>query len=152
MKHYKDKPNPSIVILLLLASFLTYAPSFGQDQCTDSHYTLKADDPVPIAMQTLRIIAKSGKEKAVSEEILEREMILYPNPADDVLKALLPTQVAHVAGVKMFDMVGKEYPVLITESTTRAYRFNVNALSAGVYLLKVYLNDGTIHKQRFSKF
>ena len=155
MKQHKNKPNLRNAILLLLVSFLACAPTFGQeyeDQCTASHYALKADDPVPIAMQTLRIIAKQGKEKALSEAVLEGEMILYPNPTNNVLKALLPTQVAQVAGVKMFDMVGKEYPVFITEATTRAYRINVNTLSAGVYLLKLYLNDGTIHKQRFSKF
>lgn len=67
------------------------------------------------------------------------EISLYPNPVVDVLNITLPSSV-ELQSATMHDLLGKQTQVSIGENNT----INMSQMAAGVYILKLETNQGTM--------
>ena len=77
-------------------------------------------------------------------EILENEVVLFPNPAKDILNVSLPQDLGQY-NVKVFNLTGK---ILMEEiRTDQQMTLSTNHLPSGVYLLNIQTEKGTINKK-----
>lgn len=92
-------------------------------------------------------IELGASEKASSKNITNDQMIIYPNPAQDVLNV-------HVNGgyniesVEMVDISGKTVHRSLTNATNR-HQLNIQNLNDGMYVLRV-ITDGGVVSQKVS--
>ena len=73
----------------------------------------------------------------------------YPNPAQDVVVVELPRALGQGASVRLLDVTGQEAALPVVLSA-RTVRFDVGALAAGVYLVRLD-DDGKGHVARVMK-
>ena len=71
---------------------------------------------------------------SIKEEQLIEELVVYPNPASDVLNIKSSVQLKKV---ELYSILGEK--ILVTDETSQ---INVKSLSSGIYLLKVYSENG----------
>ena len=71
---------------------------------------------------------------SVAEEQLLDELVVYPNPASYMLNIKSSVQLEKV---ELYSILGEK--ILVTEETSQ---IDVKSLSSGIYLLKVYSENG----------
>ena len=77
-------------------------------------------------------------------EILESEVVLFPNPAKDILNVGLPQDLGQYK-VKVYNLTAK---VLIEKNgTDQQIRLSTNHLPSGIYLLSIQTEKGTMNKK-----
>ena len=77
-------------------------------------------------------------------EYLLNSVILYPNPANDVVNIQCTTNNVQILGVEVIDVYGKVINTLnVTENPTR---INVSGLATGMYFVRVTTEEGTVTK------
>lgn len=84
---------------------------------------------------------------ATSKVLNHSQIMIYPNPASDILILNLEEKTAnHIQNVQIFSSRGQ---VLLEESFHGAHRatININGLSAGVYFMKIYSEEGIYTKK-----
>ncbi|MBA3985485.1 MAG: T9SS type A sorting domain-containing protein [Flavobacteriales bacterium] len=69
------------------------------------------------------------------DDFLNKDLIVYPNPAKKyiIIKNL---QVNSVSEIKLFDVLGKELPFVITKIENDEYFLDLSKFSSGLYYLK----------------
>ena len=72
----------------------------------------------------------------VIDVLVELKVLLYPNPASDIVRLELPPGII-VTQVKMFDISGQEVPVDFRPDNT----LDVSRLPAGLYLVSIISDD-----------
>lgn len=85
-------------------------------------------------------------KKGIDQEILNKEISLFPNPAINYLK-VQNTSAASVEKVSIYNMLGK----LILEEENPDAKIDLKTLSAGVHLVKIETSQGTLHKTILKK-
>jgi hypothetical protein len=82
----------------------------------------------------------------IAENVSEQEMVLYPNPATDVLR------VSSVNGIVMhvFDVNGRVvHSQSMNVQEAGLIRLDVSSWSSGIYLMTVSDKDGSVSRKRF---
>lgn len=100
-----------------------------------------------IATYDMGLIKVSVSTSLLSVEIPDREpnnMVLYPNPASDVLNVAIPNGV-NISKINVYSLLGKM--VLSTDNK----KVNVSELDPALYLIEVVDDSGNIHVKRFIK-
>ena len=76
---------------------------------------------------------------AVDDLIVEGEIIVFPNPATNIIQLAIPLQMSGNAMVSVYDLAGRE---LITKKFALPGNtsINIDALPVGIYHLQMQLN------------
>lgn len=83
---------------------------------------------------------------AIDHDVLFSDILIYPNPAEDVLH--IPSEEGHsVVGV--FDLMGRE--IMSFSESIKDGNINISSLSAGIYLLRIIGSDNNIRTLKFEK-
>ncbi|TQD38677.1 T9SS type A sorting domain-containing protein [Haloflavibacter putidus] len=82
---------------------------------------------------------------AVDSEELENNISLYPNPVNERLNVEVSNSI-QVTSATMFDVLGKSNPVQLNNGV-----INTSSLAAGVYILQLETNQGTLTKKIVKK-
>ncbi len=82
----------------------------------------------------------------IDQEILNKEISLYPNPAIDLIKIQNSSE-AVVEKVSIYNMLGK----LVLEKSNPLISINLKPLSEGMHLVKIETSQGTLHKTILKK-
>ena len=82
--------------------------------------------------------AKKGRE----DELMLKANALYPNPASDFVRLLLPDKVNTVGDLRVFDPVGKEQNVVGRRISEHLFEFRVAHLRRGVYIIRARTDAG----------
>ncbi len=88
---------------------------------------------------------KSTNPKKLSETPAESEIILFPNPADNILNIQIQN-IDETAIINLYDLQGKL--IISTSTSTKTSSIDVENISKGMYILKVILDNGDINIQK----
>lgn len=83
---------------------------------------------------------------AISDNILQDELTIYPNPANDILNIELPQSIT-IETVSLYNLQGQK----ITNTTLLNNSINIANLSKGVYILALKTTNGTSFHRTFIK-
>lgn len=78
----------------------------------------------------------------VPELIVIEKDILYPNPANSIIRLKLKDDVQRTADIQLYDITGKLTSVSVWRINERLYDINVSLLSGGVYYMRVKTSAG----------
>jgi len=78
-----------------------------------------------------------------SEEVSEEEIVLYPNPATDVVKVTFNNTSTHT--IQLIDTKGNL--ILSTESADAEKELNVSTVTSGLYFMIIQSENGTASKK-----
>ncbi len=81
--------------------------------------------------------------------IVEPKLIVYPNPAKDIISVNLIDANQLIKDIKIFDLQGKE--VLKLQSNSAQQKIDISNLPSGVYLIKGKTNLGQDFSRKFVK-
>lgn len=127
--------------------------SFEQRRYGSGTITITIDDVVLSGYvwdQSSSEVSASGSSSSgarLSQEghiATQSEIVVYPNPANDRFSIKHQDQ---VLGVKAFDLIGKR--VLLEPTSDQTY--DIQSLQAGIYMLEVLTEQGTIHQRLIKK-
>jgi len=109
--------------------------------CSDILYTSYDINQFEITLQYTKspIYLSTQEEKILSH-------IVYPNPVDDVLQLCFSPEVRPQC-VELYDMGGR----LLLQQRSNLNQLGMKELPAGVYMLRVTLDDGTIYSDKVVK-
>ena len=79
-----------------------------------------------------------GSSAAIDENVMENEILIYPNPADEFVK--IESKGSALGMVEIRDIQGKLIADFITKNSV--YTINTYGWSVGIYLVKVYKGSG----------
>lgn len=82
---------------------------------------------------------------AIDSQELENNISLYPNPVNDRLNVEVSNAI-EITAATMFDVLGKANPVQLNNGI-----INTSSLAAGVYILQLETNQGTLTKKIVKK-
>lgn len=89
-------------------------------------------------------------EKITSEEEEEvSQFRVYPNPAKHILNMEVPD--AKIVSVAVYNLLGKSLKTYEINSANNTAEINVADLLKGLYILKIYTQDGRVLDKRFFK-
>ena len=91
------------------------------------------------------LISKTDQVVSVPINSAGQNIIAFPNPASDMLFIQVPQEIK-IKSLGIYTIEGKQ----LTSFSTRAKQIDVSGLSAGVYVLKIHTNKGTV-RQKFIK-
>ncbi|PIA81081.1 hypothetical protein BFR04_15385 [Gaetbulibacter sp. 4G1] len=77
-----------------------------------------------------------------TEDVLASNFKIYPNPVKDIVT--IESKNVKVSSVEMYSIIGNK---VISENNLVNNRFDVSALSSGIYLLKVNTDDNSLVKK-----
>ncbi len=80
-------------------------------------------------------------------KLLSTDVLVYPNPATDKITVESPVA---IKSVKCFNVQGRQVFPLIATTSTKELILHINALSSGVYSLRIETQQGVVYKG-FSK-
>jgi len=84
-------------------------------------------------------------------EEIEKEVVLFPNPANDVLLVQLPLPAGMNMFMQIFDVTGHRVLEKTTESEVVLQKLDVSALPQGMYFLQVVSNGRVTSMNKFAK-
>lgn len=136
-----NMPTVGVLELLTNADPIAMAPAFGgalnsfynaniDNTTTENYFSGQISGQESFSFDTLSIAQLQVADQSIS---------VYPNPATDVLNI---STTLDITTLEMFDILGKQ--VLSAENIKT---INVNQLNAGVYLLKITTNKGSLTKK-----
>jgi hypothetical protein len=89
----------------------------------------------------------TGSASGITESSTKVMVSIYPNPATDYVSIQLGGILRNDAKVELYDLAGKcLQKTTLFQGSTITY-FDVQALNAGVYVIKLYLDDKAISKE-----
>ena len=77
-----------------------------------------------------------------TEEVLESQFVIYPNPAKDVLM-IYNESMSEVTSIKVFDALGR----LVLEQSNPSNQLDVSNLSSGLLFIQIETDDGSLVKK-----
>ncbi|UGS23512.1 M1 family aminopeptidase [Flavobacterium channae] len=91
------------------------------------------------------IISRNNVATLANEAFeLEQTISIYPNPANDEIHIMMPTN-SQLEKVEVYNTLGQ---LLATHNTTD---FRIDNLSSGMHMLKIVTSEGAIHKNFIKK-
>ena len=91
------------------------------------------------------IISKNNVVNLANESFdLEQSISIYPNPANDILHIMTPTNI-QIEKVEIFNALGQ----LVAQK--KEHDFSISELTSGMHLLKITTSEGVIHKKFIKK-
>lgn len=94
-----------------------------------------------------QLISKDNTTQiGIDQEVLNKEISLYPNPVADYIKIQNSSE-AVVERVSIFNMLGK----LVLEETNPLTSIDLKQLPLGMHLVKIETSQGTLHKTILKK-
>lgn len=146
-------PAGSIVVVEIMGidtgePFQRYFPGFNTagetapswlkaEACSINEYTI-ASTVAPGQEYVMNLV---GEEILSVNDQLLSEVLIYPNPASDVINISVPGSV-EISNARLFDILGKNTGVTISNGT-----MNIGALAKGVYMLSLETTAGTLTKK-----
>lgn len=80
------------------------------------------------------------------EQLVEMDVILYPNPASHIVH-IKPSDAVSITSIELYDISGKIVNVKLSHDNT----LNVSHLSNGIYLLNIFSETGVVSKKLIIK-
>lgn len=80
------------------------------------------------------------------EQLVEMDVILYPNPASHIVH-IKPSDGVSITSIELYDVSGKKVNMKLSHDNT----LNVSNLSDGIYLLNLFSENGTVTKKLIIK-
>lgn len=117
--------------------------SFGGEQMRVIF--MHTDDSVGIGYLLIDDIVVTSQGVASVNDVLASQFSIYPNPATDVINISNADNI-HVNSVAVVDFNGRTVKTLSYDGVTEA-AINISDLSAGMYLLNVSSDKGTMTKK-----
>lgn len=93
-----------------------------------------------IAKDTIQVTSTAG-----ITDLAFSEISIYPNPTENVLHINSSLAIKHIS---IIDLSGKE--ILTIQNPTKS--IHVNQLESGTYMIEVSIENGTISRQKFTKY
>ncbi|MDJ0646302.1 MAG: T9SS type A sorting domain-containing protein [Flavobacteriaceae bacterium] len=94
-----------------------------------------------------QLISKDNTSKiGFDQEVLNKEISLYPNPVADYMR-IQNSSDAVVEKVSVYNMLGK----LVLQETTPISSIDLKQLSLGMHMVKIETSQGTLHKTILKK-
>lgn len=93
----------------------------------------------------LLTITQNG-DLAVIDSENEKNISIYPNPADDYL--IINAKDLHINKIQIFDMVGKE---IASYQGNNEVKVNISNFTQGVYTIKFFIDSNKIVNKKFIK-
>jgi hypothetical protein len=94
-------------------------------------------------------VVKACTTTGISEEETENSLMLYPNPAHNLLIIESGLFKEKPASVLVYDLAGKVHEISFKKQADQII-LNISSLAGGSYTVRINLND-TILKRRFVK-
>ena len=79
-------------------------------------------------------------------EYLNRHVILYPNPANDVVNVQCTMNNVQMEGIEVIDVYGKVVRTVVGANNYSPIRINVSGLASGMYFVRVTTEEGVATK------
>jgi len=118
------------------------ATSFSVGQLSVGTHYYVCENHVTLGMKGIIIVQGT---LAVPETNLQKEVLIYPNPAKDYLTVQYNPSGSDVIELKLFDLQGKLVNVLLQKTQVSGLftgRFLLNTISApGVYVIQISTGD-----------
>lgn len=92
----------------------------------------------------------SPAQRLLNEDATEFALNLYPNPASDYLQCFIPGRSDHSVTLTVYNATGTAVANVVVPAGTNEYRFNIAALSSGIYCVKMEYGNSPVMK-RFVK-
>jgi len=127
------------------ATWEVWGPNLPNVVVADIHYD--EDGSYLYAGTYGRSIYKSYVGELGVNDLLDAEIVVYPNPATDIVNV----QLKEGAGIRLelYDTNGRKVDAVISETTNAS--LNVGSLPSGVYYIKVIQGDRTANKKLIVK-
>ncbi|MCC6816841.1 MAG: T9SS type A sorting domain-containing protein [Saprospiraceae bacterium] len=108
-------------------------------------YSLERYDDEQICNQAL-----AARSRATKSQYRE-ELVLQPNPAEDIVTVLLPKQDDGNIGIELLNTEGKLIDNWAVSMHQDLFHISINDLARGIYYLRVKKPDGGVLNSRFIK-
>jgi hypothetical protein len=114
--------------------------AFVQDEITkEVHQSFILSDPDPATLPSV--------VTGIEQPVFARQVMIYPNPADQELSIALPEKITHAAPVTFIDGFGR----IVNSSSINAGEnrkiITTKELAGGVYILEIETPKGVIRKK-----
>lgn len=113
---------------------------------TDPNSTIKNQDAVFVRVDSNGCLYNTCINVGIQEEIYFDEIIVYPNPAMDILNIEHPKHI-NIYKLKLFDMLGKE----VSFELISYNQISIESLEVGVYTLQILLENDLIVNKKIIK-
>jgi len=80
----------------------------------------------------------------------DKKIIVYPNPADDILYIEFSNKTDHIYTISIFDVLGKEILHKYINTSTKS-SIDIQYLESGMYFYSISTNNQTLEKGKFIK-
>ncbi len=90
----------------------------------------------------------SVEEYGLSNNILSKYILVYPNPANDNITIKSLNNIS-IISFEIFDFTGKNLGRTSNKSLSAEVNYSINSLSTGIYLIKTHLSNGKIVNTKF---
>jgi hypothetical protein len=113
---------------------------------TDPNSAIKNQDAVFVRVDSNGCLYNTCLNVGINEEIYFDEIIVYPNPAKDILNIEFPKHV-NIHNIKLFDMLGRE----VSFESISNDQISIERLEIGVYTLQIMLENDLIVNKKIIK-
>ena len=113
---------------------------------TDPNSTIKNQDAVFVRVDSNGCLYNSCINVGLQEEIYFDEIIVYPNPAKDIINIEHPKHI-NIYKIKLIDMLGKEVSFELLNND----QISIESLELGVYTLQIILENDLIVNKKIIK-
>lgn len=113
---------------------------------TDPNSTIKNQDAVFVRVDSNGCLYNTCLNVGIQEEIYFDEIIVYPNPAKNILNIEHPKHI-NIYKIKLIDMLGKEVSFELLNNN----QISIEKLEVGVYALQIMLENDLIVNRKIIK-
>lgn len=112
----------------------------------DINSNIQNQDAVYIRVDSIGCLYNTCINVGIQEEIYFDEIIVYPNPASDILNIEHPKHI-NIYKIKLFDILGKEVSYELLNNN----QISIERLEVGVYTLQIMLMNNLVVTRRIIK-
>jgi len=128
---------------------LTYVHNGGPELADDFVFTVSDGEGGWISMTTFDIVIDENATVNTNEVDIDNELIVYPNPAQDILFVKLAQPFGGSANVKLYNVQGQVVEVRTNVRGTLS--FDTSRLPAGLYIVEMEL-DGHLLTEKVAVY
>jgi len=116
---------------------------------TEGRGELSTDNPYRFIVTEDRVIVANFEEALSIEPIDAGAMIIYPNPTNSEIKIVLNNATLKIVEMELYDLIGRK---VHQQTVNQSFgTLQLNELTSGTYILKVYLDQGEIVTWKVAK-
>lgn len=95
-------------------------------------------------------VLTKGPQTGITETISETAVLIYPNPASDMITIEYDVKMPSLVNIILYDFAEKKIDILCQSSLQtgrQKFYWDSNRIAAGVYMLRIESNEGIISKK-----